>query len=57
MESNIQLFNNSEFGHVNVILDDDGNPWFVGKEIAVVLGYKDPNHAILDHVKEKIVSY
>ena len=27
-----------------------GEPWHVGKDIAVALGYKDVKHSILDHV-------
>lgn len=30
----------------------DGEPWFVGKDVAVVLGYANPNEAIGDHVDE-----
>lgn len=53
MESNIKLFNNPEFGHVNVVLDEDGKPWFLAKEIAILLGYTNPSKAIMDHVRAK----
>ena len=31
-------------------LSIDNEPWFVGKDVAVALGYTDTKHAILDHV-------
>ena len=45
----IQIFNNSEFGQVRV-LNKDGEPWFVGKDIAERLGYSNPQKAIRTHV-------
>ena len=36
---------------VRVITDDDGNPMFVAKDIADVLGYKNPSEAVADHCK------
>lgn len=30
---------------------DQSEPWFVGKDVADVLGYSDSAHAILDHVE------
>ena len=37
--ANIQIFENQEFGKVRTILID-GEPWFVGKDVAEILGYK-----------------
>lgn len=45
----IQIFNNEQFGQVRVITKD-GEPWFVGKDVAGVLGYSDTNKAISMHV-------
>jgi prophage antirepressor-like protein len=28
---------------------DGGEPWFVGKDVAEVLGYADPNKVVRDH--------
>lgn len=28
----------------------DGEPWFVGKDVANILGYANPSEAIQDHV-------
>ena len=52
MENNIQVFNNEEFGQVRTVAIDN-EPWFVGKDVAVALGYTDINHSILDHVDEE----
>lgn len=48
----IKIFNNEEFGSVRV-MEINGEPWFVGKDIAERLGYADVNHSILDHVEEE----
>ena len=45
----LQIFNNSEFGEVRV-LEINNEPWFVGKDVAEVLGYKDINRAVKQHV-------
>ena len=45
----IQIFNNPEFGEVRTVVIDD-EPWFVGKDVSGILGYKNPNEAIHDHV-------
>lgn len=31
----------------------DGNPWFVGKDVATVLGYQNGSKALSDHVDEE----
>lgn len=33
------------------VINRDGKPWFVAKEVALILGYKNPSKAILDHCK------
>lgn len=43
------LFTNAELGNVRV-LEIDGEPYFVGKDVAVALGYKDSSDAIKKHV-------
>lgn len=48
----LQIFNNEEFGNVRSLMIDN-EPWLVGKDVAEALGYKDVNHAILDHVDEE----
>lgn len=44
-----QLFNNPEFGDLRCI-EKDGEPWFVGKDVAAALGYGDTTQAIRKHV-------
>lgn len=50
--SNIQIFNNPEFGEIRTI-DQNGEPWFVGKDVATALGYKDTVNALKSHVDEQ----
>lgn len=45
----LQVFENDDFGAVRVVTID-GDPWFVGKDVAAVLGYSNPQKAIRDHV-------
>ena len=45
----IQIFENAEFGKVRTIVIDN-EPWFVGKDVATALGYKDTDQAIRKHV-------
>ena len=45
----LKIFENKEFGKVRMVLIDD-TPYFVGKDVAEILGYKNPNEAIQDHV-------
>lgn len=49
MKNNVQIFKNTEFGNVRTVVIND-EPWFVGTDVAEVLGYKNPNEAIQDHV-------
>lgn len=48
---NMQIFNNSEFGEIRATVVN-GEPWFVGKDIAVALGYKKPTGAVTTNVDE-----
>lgn len=51
MNNKIQIFNNADFGQVRTI-EQDGNVWFVGSEVATILGYNNPRDAIARHVKD-----
>lgn len=42
-------FNNDNFGNVRALLID-GEPWFVGKDVAKALGYKNGNRDVNRHV-------
>ena len=45
----LQVFKNQEFGSVRTLVIDN-EPWFVGKDVAEVLGYAKPLNAIAQHV-------
>ena len=47
--NDVKIFNNEEFGQIRTVTKD-GEPWFVGKDVAEILGYADPNKAIAMHV-------
>lgn len=49
--STLQTFSNSEFGDVRVITKD-GEPWFVGKDVAEALGYKNTRQAISTNIMD-----
>ena len=49
--NSLQIFDNPEFGKVRVI-EKDGEPWFVGKDVAEILQYNEPHKAIQRHVDE-----
>ena len=52
MNNEIQLFHNDEFGEVRTVMID-GEPWFVGKDVAEALGYAKSRNAIAIHVDEE----
>lgn len=47
--NNLQIFNNKDFGEVRTIIKENGI-WFVGKDIAKCLGYKDTKDAVRQHI-------
>ena len=47
--TDLQIFNSPEFGAIRTI-EKDGEPWFVGKDVANALGYKDTVNALKSHV-------
>ncbi len=51
MQNKNQLlqFHNKEFGDIRV-LEIDGQPWFVGRDVTAILGYKNHNDAFSKHV-------
>lgn len=48
----MKVFTSSEFGTVRTVTIE-GEPWFVGKDIAGILGYGNTRDAILSHVDEE----
>lgn len=51
IDNEIQIFNfeNNEIRALNI----DGKPYFVGKDVADVLGYADQNKALAMHVDDE----
>lgn len=51
MNSNttVQTFVNDELGQIRTLVID-GEPYFVGKDVAVILGYARPENAIAAHI-------
>ena len=47
----IKLFTNKEFGEIRT-MKIDGEPWFVGKDVAEALEYNEPHKAIARHVSD-----
>lgn len=53
--ANIQIFTSPEFGDIRTV-DQNGEPWFVGKDVAAALGYgegKSLANAVSNHVDEQ----
>lgn len=49
MKTELKIFENGAFGKVRVI-ERNNEPWFVGKDVAEILGYVRPAEAIRKHV-------
>ena len=50
MQNNIQIFENENFGQIEVLMID-GKPHFPASECARILGYANPNAAVLRHCR------
>ncbi len=48
----LQVFNNDAFGKIRVA-EIDGEPWMVGRDIAVALGYSNASKAVIAHVDDE----
>lgn len=59
--NNITIYKNDQFGEIRT-MERDGEIWFVGKDVAEVLGYSNHKKALKDHVdaedslRERIVT-
>ena len=56
MENNLQVFENSNFGRLEILVEN-GKEYFPAKEVAAILGYKNPADAILRHCKNEGVVF
>ena len=52
MSNEIKVFENAEFGSVRTLVIN-GEPYFVGKDVATILGYSNPRDAISKHVDDE----
>ena len=52
MKNAVQVFENAEFGRVRTI-EVKGSPYFVGKDVAEILGYSNPRDALAKHVDDE----
>ena len=52
MENNLEIFTNPEFGNIRII-EKNGEPWFIGKDVAEALGYEASRNAITKHVDDE----
>lgn len=52
MKNELKIFENKAFGKVRVI-EKNNEPWFVGKDVAEILGYSDTFGALKKHVDQE----
>ena len=52
MSNEIKIFENEEFGFVRT-MEINGEPYFVGKDVAEILGYANASKALIDHVDDE----
>ena len=48
--TDIKTYTSTEFGTIRTLTDEKGEPWFVGKDVAEILGYTNASKALTDHV-------
>lgn len=53
MTSDIKIFKNEMFGEVRTLTNENGETFFVGKDVAQALGYSNTRKALLDHVDKE----
>ena len=53
MNTNIQIFRNEMFGEIRTMINDKGETFFVGKDVAAALGYNNTRKALRDHVEKE----
>lgn len=47
--NDLKIFENKEFGEIRTVIKD-GEPWFVGRDVALALGYAKPENAVMVHI-------
>lgn len=51
--NNLKIFSNHEFGKIRTIIDENNEPWFVGRDVAEILEYASPANAIKKHIEDE----
>lgn len=47
--NDLKIFENKEFGEIRTVVKD-GEPWFIGRDVALALGYAKPENAVMVHI-------
>lgn len=47
--NDLKIFENKEFGEIRTVIKD-GEPWLVGRDVALALGYAKPENAVMVHI-------
>lgn len=53
MSEELSIFDHPKFGKIRVI-DRNGEPWFVARDVAAALGFADPSRAVVQHCKKAV---
>lgn len=53
MKAMIQIFQSKTFGEIRTMTNEQGETFFVGKDVAVALGYAKPQNALATHVDDE----
>ena len=48
--NNLKIFESNDFGSIRTV-NVNNEPYFVGRDVAIALGYTNPSKAIGDHCK------
>lgn len=49
----VVLFTNNQLGKIRVVIQDGGIPWFIGKDVATILGDTNTRKALIDYVDDE----
>lgn len=49
--NDLKIFENKEFGEIRTVIEN-GEPWFVGRDVALALGYAKPENAVMVHIDD-----
>lgn len=53
MKNNIQTFTNKAFGTIRTMVNENGETFFVAKDVAIALGYSNRRDAVAKHVDKE----